>query len=148
MRKISSLTDLNIRDIANFPQFISDETVLRRARHVVTENARVLDAVDKLSEGDLISFGKLMNQSHDSLKEDYDVTGFELDTLAYEARKFDGVIGSRMTGAGFGGCTVTLIEKDKAVSFTETLGKIYKSITGITPDFYFPEIGDGASITV
>jgi len=146
IREISSLTELEVSDIIKFPQFISDETVVRRARHVVTENARVLDAVEKLAKGDLISFGRLMNQSHDSLKDDYEVTGFELDTLVYEARKFDGVIGSRMTGAGFGGCTVTLVQKEKAQSFTETVGKAYKSITGITPDFYFPEIGNGASI--
>lgn len=146
MRKIKSLTDLDIADITIFPQFIEDEIVLRRARHVVTENARVLDAVEKLAKGDLISFGKLMNQSHDSLKDDYEVTGFELDTLVYEARKINGVIGSRMTGAGFGGCTVTLVENDMALDFTATVGKAYKEICGITPDFYFPEIGDGASI--
>ncbi len=146
MRKISSLTELEVRDIVKFPQFIKDITVIRRARHVVTENARVLDAVEKLAKDDLISFGKLMNQSHDSLKDDYEVTGFELDTLVDEARKCDGVIGSRMTGAGFGGCTVTLVDKEKALSFTEIVGKTYKRITGITPDFYFPEIGDGASI--
>lgn len=146
MRKIKSLSDLKTDDISKFSQFINNEVVIRRAKHVVTENARVLDAVEKLAKGDLISFGKLMNQSHDSLKDDYEVTGFELDTLVYEARKVEGVIGSRMTGAGFGGCTVTLVESEKAKAFTAIVGKAYKSITGITPDFYFPQIGSGAAI--
>jgi galactokinase len=85
-----------------------------------------------------------MNQSHDSLKDDYEVTGTELDTLVYEARKLPGVIGSRMTGAGFGGCTVSIVKKSEVDSFIPRLKSAYTSITGLVPDFYLPEIGNGA----
>jgi galactokinase len=146
MREISSLTDLQISDIPMFPKFIDNDVIRRRAKHVVTENARVLMAVDRLSKGDLIAFGELMNQSHDSLKDDYEVTGFELDTLVSEARKFQGVIGSRMTGAGFGGCTVSLVESERAELFMSIVGENYKRATSLEPVFYLPEIGNGASI--
>jgi galactokinase len=145
MKKISSLTDLEVNDIAGFTRYIDSDVIRRRAKHVVTENARVLQAVEMLSRGDLVSFGELMNQSHDSLKDDYEVTGFELDTLAYEARKFEGVIGSRMTGAGFGGCTVTLVKSELTDQFISVVGENYRRITGLEPLFYLPEIGDGAS---
>jgi galactokinase len=146
LKRISSLTDLEAGDIADFARYIKNDVILRRAKHVVTENARVLRAVDMLTNGDLLSFGELMNQSHDSLKDDYEVTGFELDTLAYEARKFEGVIGSRMTGAGFGGCTVTLVESNRTEQFISVVGENYKRITSLEPVFYLPEIGNGASI--
>jgi len=84
-----------------------------------------------------------MNASHDSLKNNYEVTCFELDTLVYEARKITGVIGSRMTGAGFGGCTVNIINKNYVDEFCKKVGERYKKITGLNADFYFPEIGDG-----
>jgi galactokinase len=142
---ISSLSDLTTDDISHFSKYIDNEVIIRRAKHIVSENDRVLTAVEMLEKGDLISFGELMNRSHDSLKDDYEVTGFELDTMAYEARKFEGVIGSRMTGAGFGGCTVSLVEAERVHLFIETVGKAYRNITGIEPQFYLPEIGDGAS---
>ena len=85
-----------------------------------------------------------MNQSHDSLKEDYEVTGLELDTLVYEGRKLPGVIGTRMTGAGFGGCTVSIVKKTDSANFMSSLSATYQKITGLTPDFYQPEIGNGA----
>ena len=85
-----------------------------------------------------------MNQSHDSLKDDYEVTGIELDTLVYEGRKLPGVIGSRMTGAGFGGCTISIVRKADSAKFMTSLSAIYQKKTGLVPDFYQPEIGDGA----
>ena len=85
-----------------------------------------------------------MNLSHDSLKDDYEVTGTELDTLVYEARKLPGVTGTRMTGAGFGGCTVSIVRKEDTSNFISKLSETYQKITGLKPDFYLPEIGDGA----
>ncbi|MFO7574621.1 MAG: galactokinase [Bacteroidales bacterium] len=144
MRRISSLTDVGYDDLHLLSKYITDDTILRRARHVITENRRVRLAVEALKQGNLTEFGSLMNQSHDSLRADYEVTGYELDTMVSEARKIKGVIGTRMTGAGFGGCTVTLAEADETSRFTSKLGKEYKKLTGLTPDFYTPEIWDGA----
>jgi galactokinase len=111
---------------------------------VVSENERVLKAIKALQSDDLVTFGRLMNESHDSLRDDYEVTGIELDTLVEEARKIEGVLGSRMTGAGFGGCTVSLVHNDSLEKFTSQVGSAYKSATGLKPDFYVAEIGDGA----
>ena len=122
---------------------ITDETVLKRVRHVVNENARVLKSVNVLAKGDLIAFGALMNASHDSLRDDYAVTGIELDTLVKEARKIDGTIGSRMTGAGFGGCTVSLVKDEAVDSFMEKVGAAYTEKIGYAPSFYRFGIGDG-----
>jgi galactokinase len=144
-RKINSLTDIHHDELHVLDRFITDDVIKRRARHVITENMRVLKAVSALKGGDLATFGVLMNQSHDSLRTDYEVTGFELDTLVHEARKIEGVTGSRMTGAGFGGCTVSLIEKAKTENFIKTLKESYTRLTGLTPDFYLPQIGEGAS---
>jgi galactokinase len=133
----------------SFPQFfksqdvIPDETVRRRARHVISENQRVIASVSSLLRGDLPQFGVLMNASHDSLRDNYEVTGFELDTLVEEAWKIPGVLGSRMTGAGFGGCTVSLVREDIIQGFIEKVGREYNIKTGLTADFYVAEIGDG-----
>jgi galactokinase len=145
-RKIKSLGEMSVKELDILEKYIPDTVVRKRARHVITENGRVLEAVKALKDDDLVRFGELMNQSHDSLKEDYEVTGFELDTLVYEARKLRGVIGSRMTGAGFGGCSVSIVKKDCVEDFIEKLSKAYKDQTGLTPEFYRPEIGPGASI--
>mgnify|MGYP001394888471 CR=1 FL=1 len=142
--KIRNLSDLRISDMGLLDQYIPDEVVRRRAKHVISENNRTLDAIRALEENDIERLGKLMNESHDSLCKDYEVTGTELDTLVYEGRKLPGVIGSRMTGAGFGGCTVSIVEADKAEAFMTRLGEIYHAKTGLTADFYLPEIGDGA----
>ena len=123
---------------------IPDETVRNRAHHVVSENQRCLDAVKALKASDLELFGELMNASHDSLRDDYEVTGKELDTLVEEARKVEGVIGSRMTGAGFGGCTVSLVHKNSVDRFIKEVGSAYRAKTGLKPDFYMGEVGDGA----
>jgi galactokinase len=133
-----------LEDIAAFDKYITDPVVRKRARHVITENGRVLEAVKVLKENNIDRFGQLMNESHDSLKNDYAVTGNELDTLVYEGRKLEGVIGTRMTGAGFGGCTVSIVKKESESSFIRDLTLAYSKLTGLTPDFYTPEIGNGA----
>ncbi len=144
VRAIDHLSQLSVNDLDIIEECIDDQTVYKRARHIITENNRVLEAVNALYNKDLIRFGELMNQSHDSLKNDYDVTGPELDTLVYEARKIDGTIGSRMTGAGFGGCTVNLVEESKTDEFIRLLSRKYMEVTGLKADFYRTDTGDGA----
>ena len=110
---------------------------------MVGEVQRTKDAVAALQQGDIVLFGKLINQSHISLRDDYEVTGVELDTLVEEAWKVEGVIGSRMTGAGFGGCTVSIVKDEAIDTFIEQVGKAYKEKIGYAADFYVVEIGDG-----
>lgn len=124
--------------------WIEDPILIRRARHAVTENQRTLQAVDALKSGNLTVFGELMNASHRSLRDDYEVTGKELDALVEAAWAQPGVIGSRMTGAGFGGCTVSLVKRDQVESFMENVTNLYREKTGLTPDFYLAAIADGA----
>ncbi len=143
-KPLKQLGDLNLETFKDLQTLIPDETILRRARHVISENNRVLEAVDALKNNKLSRFGELMYQSHDSLRDDYEVTGIELDTLVEEARKINGVLGSRMTGAGFGGCTVTLIADEAIDEFTEKVSENYTKKTGLSADFYIAEIGDGA----
>jgi galactokinase len=142
--KISNLSELTVSDLWMTDKYISDEVVRKRARHVITENGRTVDAIRALEENDIDKFGRLMNESHDSLCNDYEVTGIELDTLVYEGRKLPGVTGTRMTGAGFGGCTVSIVESRHADSFIKELARVYNEKTGLTADFYLPGIGDGA----
>ena len=141
---IAQLGELGYARFLDLEDRIQDETVRRRAHHVVSENQRVLEAVKALRQSDLDLFGQLMDASHDSLRDDYEVTGAELDTLVEEARKVEGVLGSRMTGAGFGGCTVSLVHKDAIKRFITEVGAGYHSKTGLKPDFYMGEVGDGA----
>ncbi len=143
-KNIKNLSALNLDEFNTLSHLISDETEKRRARHVITENTRTLGAIEALNKGDITSFGQLMNQSHDSLRDDYEVTGKELDTLVEEARKMEGTIGSRMTGAGFGGCTVSIVEEDQVETFIREVGLRYKERTGLSADFYVAEIGDGS----
>ncbi|BES64585.1 galactokinase [Gottschalkiaceae bacterium SANA] len=124
--------------------WIVDPILVKRARHAVTENQRTLQAVETLQAGNLLAFGQLMNASHCSLRDDYEVTGIELDALVEAAWAQPGVIGSRMTGAGFGGCTVSLVKRKWVEPFMENVGKLYQKKTGLTPDFYRVAIGDGA----
>jgi galactokinase len=140
---ISRLGDVGFPQFFKAQEKIPDEVIRRRTRHVVSENQRVLNAVSCLLKSDLRQFGALMNSSHDSLKENYEVTGFELDTLVDEARKVNGVIGARMTGAGFGGCTVNLVREESVNNFIQVAGENYRTITGLKADFYIAEIGDG-----
>jgi galactokinase len=143
-KPIQLLGELNMDDFNRLSNLIPDETIKRRAKHVVSEIARTNEAVQCLRKGDLDNFGKLMNASHDSLRYDYEVTGDELDALVEEARSIPGVIGSRMTGAGFGGCTVSLVAESSVPGFIEQVGKKYQERTGLKADFYVAEIGDGA----
>jgi galactokinase len=143
-RKINNLSELNSNDLWLLDKCIADEVVRKRAHHVITENARTLDAIVALEQNDIATFGRLMNESHDSLSADYEVTGIELDTLVYEGRKLPGVTGTRMTGAGFGGCTVSIVESGHVQEFIDNLAEIYSSMTGLKADFYLPGIGDGA----
>jgi len=122
---------------------ITDPIILKRAQHVIYENQRTLAAAHCLEQGDLTAFGKLMNESHISLRDLYEVTGTALDTLAEAAWTQPGVLGSRMTGAGFGGCTVSLVENAYIESFIKQVGQIYQEKTGIEATFYVASIGDG-----
>lgn len=143
-QKIDFLCELNNETFENLKHLLKNDVILRRAKHVVSENQRVFEAIDALKKGELEEFGLLMNASHDSLRDDYEVTGVELDTMVEEARKIDDVLGSRMTGAGFGGCTVSLVKDEAVATFIKTVGENYKNRVGLEPDFYVAEIGDGA----
>lgn len=143
VRPVKLLGELSYEEFATLQDNIPNETIRRRAHHVVSEIQRVKSAIASLKAGALSEFGELMNASHDSLRDDYEVTGIELDTLVDEARKIKGVIGSRMTGAGFGGCTVTLIHKDSIDNFYKNVAENFQKKTGLKPDFYTAEVGDG-----
>ena len=138
------LADISPAEFEANKHFITDETVLKRAEHVVYEIERTKEAVCFLQADNLSAFGKLMNASHNSLANLYEVTGFALDTMVQAARKQEGVLGSRMTGAGFGGCTVSLVENRHIASFIEQVGIEYEEKTGIPANFYIAGIGDGA----
>ena len=142
--ELKNLAELSEEAFHAIESAITDPVAHRRARHVVGETARTKRAVEALQKGDIETFGKLMCQSHVSLRDDYEVTGLHLDTLAEEAWKIPGVLGSRMTGGGFGGCTVSLVRDEAIDNFQEQVGKAYHAKTGITPDFYVAQIGDGA----
>ena len=142
-KQIGALGEISWDDFLKVEDKIENDTVRRRARHVVSEIRRTEDAVKALRAGDLVKFGVLMSGSHDSLRDDYEVTGFELDTMVEEGRKIDGVIGTRMTGGGFGGCTVSLVKEEAIDTFIEQVGKSYEAKTGLKPLFYVAEIGDG-----
>ena len=140
---IRSLGDLTEEQFEQYKDAIKDETRKKRAKHAVYENQRTLKAVDALKNGDVKLFGELMNASHVSLRDDYEVTGVELDTMVEEAWKIEGVIGSRMTGAGFGGCTVSIVKEEAVDTFIEKVGKAYQDKIGYAGDFYVVEIGNG-----
>lgn len=141
--KISSLGELSIEEFERIKNIMEDETLQRRAKHAVYENQRTIEGLKSLESGDLEHFGELMNASHKSLREDYEVTGIELDTLAHSAWETDGVLGSRMTGAGFGGCTVSIVREKKVEDFIIQVGRTYKEKIGYEADFYVVEAGDG-----
>ncbi len=143
---IKSLGELTEEDFAKYESAIGSEVRRRRAKHAVYENQRTVQAVEALGNNDVERFGQLMNASHVSLRDDYEVTGIELDTLVEEAWKVPGVIGSRMTGAGFGGCTVSIVKEEAIDNFIETVGKAYQEKIGYAADFYVVEVGDGPRI--
>lgn len=141
--KINALGDLTEEQFEQYKDAVTDPVCRKRAKHAVYENQRTIKAVEALKNNNVTLFGELMNASHVSLRDDYEVTGIELDTLVEEAWKVDGVIGSRMTGAGFGGCTVSIVKDEAVDTFIEKVGAAYKDKIGYAADFYVVEIGDG-----
>lgn len=140
---VQSLGELDEATFGKVEMLIRDDVRAKRARHAVYENRRTITAVQALKRENIALFGQLMNASHESLRDDYEVTGIELDTLVDSARKQPGVIGSRMTGAGFGGCTVSIVKDECVDSFIEKVGAEYIEKIGYAADFYVVEIGDG-----
>lgn len=143
VKNITSLGELTEEEFAEVKSQISDSVRVKRAKHAVYENQRTLKAVKALENNDLTLFGKLMNESHISLRDDYEVTGIELDTLVSLAWECEGVIGSRMTGAGFGGCTVSIVKDEYVENFISTITPKYAEKIGYEPSFYIVEISDG-----
>lgn len=141
---IQSLGELSVEEFNKSEKLIKNEINRKRAKHTVYENQRTIKAQKELMEGNLKEFGRLMNESHVSLRDDYEVTGIELDTMVEIAWNQEGVIGSRMTGAGFGGCTISIVKKDAVDKFIENVGKEYKEKVGLDADFYVVNISDGA----
>ena len=142
---IKGLGDLTEEQFEESKSAIQDEVRVRRAKHAVYENQRTVRAVNALKNNDLKTFGELMNASHVSLRDDYEVSCEEIDVLVETAWKIDGVLGSRITGGGFGGCTVSIVRDEAVDTFKEKVGAVYKLRTGMTADFYVVEIGDGPS---
>ncbi|MGY0692007.1 galactokinase [Virgibacillus sp. FSP13] len=141
---IDSLGALTSEQFEQHKHLIQDEINQKRARHAVSENVRTVTALKKLQAGDLEAFGKLMNESHQSLKNDYDVTGAELDTIVKAAWDLDGVLGARMTGAGFGGCAIAIVEQDKIENVKQHVNTTYRDTLGYDATFYTAAISDGA----
>ena len=137
------LRDITVEQFEDSKMLIQDEICRMRAEHVVYECDRVLNSVKALNDGDLMAFGRMMTASHISLRDLYEVTGLNLDVMVEESLKIDGCIGSRMTGAGFGGCTVSIVEESAVDEFISTVGKNYTERTGIVPEFYISEAGNG-----
>ncbi|HCW54078.1 MAG TPA: galactokinase [Clostridium sp.] len=143
VKNVNSLGELTEEEFEEVKSQIADPVRVKRAKHAVYENQRTLKAVKALENNDLELFGKLMNESHVSLRDDYEVTGTELDTLVSLAWECDGVIGSRMTGAGFGGCTVSIVKDECVDNFISTITPKYAEKIGYEPSFYIVEISDG-----
>lgn len=142
-KDIPSLGALSCEEFEQLKAAVKNPVCRKRAKHAVYENQRTIQAVAALKNNDLETFGKLMNESHVSLRDDYEVTGKELDTLVEAAWEQKGVIGSRMTGAGFGGCTVSIVKEDCVDAFIANVGALYEKAIGYAADFYVVEIGDG-----
>lgn len=141
--KINALCDLSPEDWQECKTLIKEENLQKRAEHCVMENQRVLQAADFLKKGDLVNLGRLLNESHHSLDAKYEVTGIELNTLAQAARQQEGCLGARMTGAGFGGCAIALVQKDKIEPFIENVQKTYTQKIGYPAGFFACGSGDG-----
>lgn len=144
--KYPSVKDLCAATLAQVEECVTEATLKARARHVVSENQRVLQAVEALKAGDLSTFGQLLDASHFSLRDDYEVTGKELDAITEAARQQPGCLGARMTGAGFGGCAIALVTIDTLGEFLGSVGHAYTEATGRTAEFYISEIGDGVGL--
>ena len=146
VKKISSLCALSVDEFERYKDSITNPVCRKRARHAVYENDRTKQAAEALRNGDLTTFGSLMRESHMSLKDDYEVSCAELDFLAETAWSFDGIYGARMTGGGFGGCTVNLIKKDRLAAFTGVVKEKYKEEFGIDAQIFAVEISGGACV--
>lgn len=142
---VKALCELTPADWEKYSALVTDPILNKRARHCILENQRVIDAATTLKEGNLVKLGQLLNASHKSLKEDYEVTGIELDTLAETSQKQEGCLGTRMTGAGFGGCAIALVHKDKLDSFIENVQAAYVKAIGYKAGFFVCETGDGVT---
>lgn len=142
---IKTLGDLDEEGFVLYSDMIRSQVCMKRARHAVFENRRTIRAAEALRAGDIPKFGRLMNESHVSLRRDYEVTGPELDTLVEAAWEQEGVIGARMTGAGFGGCAVSLVKEEYLPVVMDAIGKTYREKIGYEPTFYIAETGDGPS---
>lgn len=142
---VNLLCEIPYEEYIEQKHLIKDNIINKRVEHVMEENKRVIKSVEVLNQGNLEEFGRLMVKSHNSLRDLYEVTGIELDTLVQEALKIKGVLGSRMTGAGFGGCTVSIVNQESIDEFINMVGKAYKEKVGLTASFYISEIGDGAT---
>ena len=140
---IKTLGDLSEEEFEANKSAIKDEVRVKRAKHAVYENQRTIKAVEALKNNDIEAFGKLMNASHVSLRDDYAVSCEEIDVLVEEAWKIPGVVGSRITGGGFGGCTVSIVKNDAVEEFKEKLGNAYKERVGKEASFYLVDIGNG-----
>ncbi len=141
---IESLGELDEATFEANKDVIGDEILIKRAKHAVYENQRTIHAKEALVKGDLVTFGKLLNASHASLKDDYEVTGIELDTLAETAQQVPGVLGARMTGAGFGGCGIAIVKASELENLKAIVGKKYEEVVGYQADFYEAHLGDGS----
>ncbi|MFH7819770.1 galactokinase [Neobacillus thermocopriae] len=141
---IEALGQLSEQEFEDNKHLITNEVVRKRARHAVYENRRTLKALNELKVGNLVAFGQLMNQSHLSLRDDYEVTGIELDSLVEAAWQQPGVLGARMTGAGFGGCAIAIVANEEVENFIASVGAAYREKIGYEAEFYVANIGDGA----
>jgi galactokinase len=141
---IKTLGDLTEAQFEQYKDAISDPICRKRAKHAVYENQRTIHAVEALKANDIVTFGKLINASHVSLRDDYETSCEETDILAELAWSVPGVLGSRITGGGFGGCTVSIVKNEDVDLFIQTLDAAYTEKTGIKAEFYVVDIGDGA----
>lgn len=141
---IKALGELSVDEFETYRRVIDDEILEKRAKHAIYENERTKHAKMYLTAGELAKFGQLLNESHISLRDDYEVTGQELDTLVHTAWEQEGVLGARMTGAGMGGCAIALVNRDKVPAIQEAVRAAYVSAIGYEPSFYIAEVGDGA----
>ena len=142
-KEINFLCDLTVDEFNKISHVLTDDVLYRRAKHAIHENERVQLAIEALASGDLNQFGTLLNQSHESLRDDYEVTGKELDTIVELAWAQNGVLGARMTGAGVGGCAIALVENDSLETVKDAIAKGYKEMIGYEADLYVATIGDG-----
>ena len=138
------LCDMGVEDLERFRDRFRQDTLYRRVRHCVTEEARALEAVEVLKDGDIKRFGQLLCEANVSIRDDYEATGKELDTVFDIAMTLDGVIGSRMTGGGFGGCNISIVEEEKVEQFKRSMEEEYTRIVGYAPSFYRSNARQGA----